>query len=236
MGGSTWGRWLRALAGANEDLLRWTPYERPRYTLLGAALLSAVAVSSGSTGVALGMMGVRPGFLVPLALVWGIMMLILDQWILLTTRGYGGWTRVRVMAPRLLLSFLIGLTVAEPLLMKVFEAEIGPPAGGGLLARTEAFQRLVDGSPSTQVAVWLVRLLFVLLGSLPLWLRLMFGTSEYDRLLDERRSIYQPGQRALERELQHDVVRHRAPGGPSDGSPPVRQVMRVLGLGDGSAS
>jgi hypothetical protein len=117
------GRWLRRFAGVKEDVLDWVPEERARYTRLGAIIVNTGVLAALSMLTTLGkFISVWWGFLLPIALLWGWVIVCIDSWLISSTHGVSvpRWSfRVRLM-----LSVLIGLVIAEPLMLKVFEPAI----------------------------------------------------------------------------------------------------------------
>lgn len=126
---TTWavrgGRLLRWLAAVDENLLRWVPTERAKYTALGGVVLGTATIATMSMSIALAQ--VRGGFHVLLllpALVWGVFVGNLDRWLVSTSAGAGWHRRASVLVPRLVLAFLFGCVIAEPLVLKVFESAV----------------------------------------------------------------------------------------------------------------
>jgi hypothetical protein len=111
------GRWLRRVAGVDEDILDWVPEERPRYTRLGAIVANTGLLAALSMLVLLStVIDVPWPLLVPIAGIWGYVILSLDGWLVSSTHGTG-FSKVRALVPRLVLSILISLVIAEPLLL-----------------------------------------------------------------------------------------------------------------------
>jgi uncharacterized protein DUF4407 len=119
------GRMLRWLAAVDEGLLAWVPTERAKYTALGGVVLGTASIAALSLTTALS--EVRGGFhvfvLLP-AVLWGAFVCNLDRWLVSTASGTRWRSRVSVFLPRLVLAFLFGCVIAEPLVLKVFEAAI----------------------------------------------------------------------------------------------------------------
>lgn len=117
---------LRGLIGVREEILDRESAERARYTWYGAIVLNTALLGGASMALAIGT--VREGTPVVAAvlvgLVWAWIVLALDSWLVSSTHGYTGGRAVRMLLPRLLLSVVLGLTIAEPLLFQVFDREI----------------------------------------------------------------------------------------------------------------
>jgi hypothetical protein len=115
---------LRRLIGVREELLAWVPEERTRYTWYGAIVLNTALVGALSMALALG--SFRSDLPLPavfvVAAVWFWVVLVMDSWLVSSTHGAGvkKWS----LGLRLLLSVLLGLFIAEPILFQIFDKEI----------------------------------------------------------------------------------------------------------------
>lgn len=117
------GRWLRRFTGIKEDILDWVPEERARYTRLGAIVLNTGIIAALSMLAALGkFIDVWWPFLLPVALLWGWVIVCIDSWLIASTHGTSSAGRAFLV--RLALSVLLGAVIAEPLLLKVFQPSI----------------------------------------------------------------------------------------------------------------
>ncbi|EWC59512.1 hypothetical protein UO65_5240 [Actinokineospora spheciospongiae] len=134
---------LRRLVGVKEDILDWVPEERPRYTRLGLIVLNTGVLAGFSMTIAMATVGaVSPWLLVPLGLFWGLIIITVDSWLITSTNGSSRHGRLRVFAPRLVLSVLLGLVIAEPLVLWVF--------GSSITAEIKEFRKAeVEGYQST---------------------------------------------------------------------------------------
>lgn len=117
---------LRRLIGVREEILDRESAERARYTWYGAIVLNTALL--GGASMAMAISTVREGTPVVVAVVVGVMwawiVLALDSWLVSSTHGYTGGRAVRMLVPRLFLSVVLGLTIAEPLLFQIFDREI----------------------------------------------------------------------------------------------------------------
>jgi hypothetical protein len=122
--------WLSELfltvSGANRDILRQAPKERTKQVAMGIVLASTAAVAAVSATYAL---GIALHLWLPFALlgglVWGLIILNLDRWLVVSTpRLKRWWSTVLMALPRLVLALLIGAVVSTPLTLAVFESEI----------------------------------------------------------------------------------------------------------------
>lgn len=116
------GRWFRMCAGIKEDVMDWSPAERAKYTGLGIIVLNTGCLAAFAMFTALSTIISAPAFaLVPLALVWGWIIFSVDRWLIASTHGVRGMSRVLIFIPRLLLAILLAFTIAEPLTLRIFQ-------------------------------------------------------------------------------------------------------------------
>jgi hypothetical protein len=128
------GVWLRALTGVDEALLDTIPTERPRYTAMGGVVLGTALMAMFSLTVAL--LSVFDGFHVSIpffVVVWGAFILCLDRWLMASSAAPRVGARIRKLAPRLLLSIIFGVVIAEPLLLGVFHTAVQRQAEDDLI-------------------------------------------------------------------------------------------------------
>ncbi len=118
-------RLLRRIAGVKEDILDWVPEERPRYTRLGAIILNTGLMAAISLLAALGkVLTVFWLFLLPISALWGFVIISFDGWLIASTHGVLSAAKYRIFIPRLIISLLMGVIIAEPLLLWVFQPTI----------------------------------------------------------------------------------------------------------------
>ncbi|WP_326672174.1 DUF4407 domain-containing protein [Streptomyces sp. NBC_01257] len=117
---------LRRLIGVREEILDRESAERARYTWYGAIVLNTALL--GGASMALAISTIREGTPVVAAVligvIWAWIVLALDSWLVSSTHGYTGGRAVRMLVPRLFLSVVLGLTIAEPMLFQIFDREI----------------------------------------------------------------------------------------------------------------
>jgi hypothetical protein len=113
-------------AGAHQRLLRQFPSEGTKYAGLGGVLLATFVLATLSSGYAIYSIFGSWAWTVVFAIVWGLIIFNFDRFLVATMRKYGvSKSRQLWMAvPRLALALLIGLTIARPLELKIFEKEI----------------------------------------------------------------------------------------------------------------
>lgn len=113
-------------AGAHQKLLKQFPSEHSKYAGLGGVLLATFVLATLSSGYAIYSVFGSWLWTVAFALIWGLIIFNFDRFLVSTMRKYGVSKRKQIwMAiPRLALALLIGLTIARPLELKIFEKEI----------------------------------------------------------------------------------------------------------------
>ncbi|MBC7905055.1 MAG: DUF4407 domain-containing protein [Gemmatimonadaceae bacterium] len=113
-------------AGAHQDLLRKFPSEHTKYAGLGGVILATFFLAAISAGYAIYSVFGSMVWTVIFALLWGIIIFNFDRFLVSTMRKYGVSTRKQLWmaVPRIILAVLIGVTIARPLELKIFEKEI----------------------------------------------------------------------------------------------------------------
>ncbi|MDX6739055.1 DUF4407 domain-containing protein [Actinocorallia sp. A-T 12471] len=115
---------LIILSGANRKVLAQCPSERPKFQGIGGAVLTTAVLAVFSMWFALSSaVGVSAPVALPVALVWGVMILGIDRW-LVSTLPTEGARRFRTAAPRVAMALLMGFVISTPLVLRIFESEI----------------------------------------------------------------------------------------------------------------
>jgi hypothetical protein len=112
--------------GAYQELLKDCPSEHSKYAGLGGVVLATFVLASLSAGYAIYSVFSDPIWAVLFALIWGAIIFNFDRFLVATMRKYGVSRRKQIWmaAPRIALALLIGVTIARPLELKIFEKEI----------------------------------------------------------------------------------------------------------------
>lgn len=120
------GNFLWWCAGAHQRLLRESPSEHSKYSGLGGVILATFVLAALSSGYAVYTVFGNLGWTILFAIIWGVIIFNFDRFLVSTMRKYGITRRKQLwMAfPRLLLALIIGITIARPLELKIFEKEI----------------------------------------------------------------------------------------------------------------
>lgn len=134
-------------AGAQQTLLAKFPSEQIKYSGLGGVVLATFALAALSSGYAFYTVFGNLFWSSLFALLWGAIIFNLDRFLVSTMRKYGvSWQKQFLMAaPRFFLALLIGLTIARPLELKIFEKEIAvkmEESLHGRLLRNDSLLRL----------------------------------------------------------------------------------------------
>jgi len=113
-------------SGAHQKLLKQFPSEHSKYSGLGAVLLATFVLATISAGYAVYTVFGNWLWTIGFAIIWGLIIFNFDRFLVSTMRKYGVSRRKQIMMafPRLALALLIGMVIARPLEMKIFEKEI----------------------------------------------------------------------------------------------------------------
>ncbi|MEV0544354.1 DUF4407 domain-containing protein [Nocardia salmonicida] len=119
-------RWLLALIGVREDILRYTPSDRFRYLSMAGVLLTTATVAAVSAAFALRMaVGAPIWGAALLGIGWGIIILNLDRLLVIGMQRQRGFRRnLYATLPRVALAFLLGAVISTPLVLRIFDKEI----------------------------------------------------------------------------------------------------------------
>src|SRR5262245_44200826 len=113
-------------AGAHQKLLKQFPSEHTKYSGLGAVLLATFVLATISAGYAVYTVFGNWLWTIGFAIIWGLIIFNFDRFLVSTMRKYGVSRSKQIMMalPRLALALLIGVVIARPLEMKIFDKEI----------------------------------------------------------------------------------------------------------------
>jgi hypothetical protein len=118
------GSLLIKIAGAREEILAVTESERGKFQALGWAILITSGEAALSMWFALAsVLGFNPILSLPIALLWGLAIMGIDRWMILTIQSLGK-RRWRVALPRVLLALLLGGVISTPFVLRIFQPEI----------------------------------------------------------------------------------------------------------------
>lgn len=113
-------------AGAHQQLLKQFPSEHSKYSGLGGVILATFVLAAISSGYAIYSIFNNVGWTILFAIIWGLIIFNFDRFLVSTMRKYGVSRRKQfwMAIPRIALALLIGVTIARPLELKIFEKEI----------------------------------------------------------------------------------------------------------------
>ncbi len=136
-------RFLLAVAGANRAVLDHAPRDLVKQTALGGTLLTTAALAAVASALALWMaLDVPVWGAVVGGLVWGLAILNLDRWLVVSTPRQKTKAGTLGMAlPRVLLALVIGLVISTPLTLQIFKAEIDAELVRIHQAELESFEK-----------------------------------------------------------------------------------------------
>jgi hypothetical protein len=118
------GKFLIALSGARPEILEQCETERIKFQSLGWAILITSVMATISMWFALtSVMGFNPVLSFPVALIWGMIIMGIDRW-LVTSMPSDGTRKVLMALPRLLLALLLGALISTPIVLRIFQSEI----------------------------------------------------------------------------------------------------------------
>lgn len=146
---------LISLSGARPDVLAQCPSERTKFEGVGGAVLTTSVLATLSMWFALySALGVNPFLAVPVAIVWGLVIMSLDRW-LVSSMPAGGSRRWRLALPRVLMAILLGFVISTPLVLQIFRPEINARITEIHQIRTEKFLAAQQrGTVGQDVAKW----------------------------------------------------------------------------------
>jgi hypothetical protein len=149
------GNFLTALSGARPDILDRCETERLKFQSLGIAILITSVMATVSMWFALtSAMGLNPIGAFFIALIWGLIILGIDRW-LVTSMPPDGSRRWAIAVPRLVLAVLLGTLISTPLVLRIFQSEINAQITVIKQQRASAFLTEQQNSPvSKQVTYW----------------------------------------------------------------------------------
>ena len=113
-------------SGAHQDLLKQFPSEHSKYAGIGGVILATFVLAAIAGGYAVYSVFGDWMWTIAFAIVWGLIIFNFDRFLVSTMRKYGvsKGQQIRMAIPRVLLALLIGITIARPLELKIFEKEI----------------------------------------------------------------------------------------------------------------
>lgn len=139
-------RFLWWCAGAHQDLLKQFPSEHSKYSGLGGVILATFVLASLSAGYAIFSVFGNWWWTIAFALIWGLIIFNFDRFLVSTMRKYGVSKRKQfwMAVPRIVLALLIGITIARPLELKIFEKEVNTQITENIHKKIQANDSLIQ--------------------------------------------------------------------------------------------
>jgi hypothetical protein len=145
-------RRLAVLGGAEGSVLDEVPTETPRFVQMFFVLAGTALVSAISMYFAL-VTGLRIAAFVavPLALVWALIIFNLDRFLTSTMRStHNVWRLIGLAIPRVIMAAVIGIVVAEPLVLQIFQNDIAREVNATNITQAQSDQDAVTSGPERQ--------------------------------------------------------------------------------------
>lgn len=133
------------LSGVDRDTLRHCERERTKFVAMGGTVITTSAFAAVAATFTVHLYLYAPLFIaIVVGLLWGLAIMNLDRWLLISIRRQKTAARTVMMAvPRVVLALLIGILIAEPIVLRVFEDEITRQAKRDKRdAREESFEEV----------------------------------------------------------------------------------------------
>lgn len=112
-------------SGANFSLLRRSPTESNKYIGIGATVFFTGVLAAIAAGYALFTVFENVWPAIFFGMLWGMMILNLDRFIVSSMRKKeNAWAEWKLAIPRLVLAVLLALVISKPLELRMFEREI----------------------------------------------------------------------------------------------------------------
>ena len=116
---------LMVCSGANIHILRKTPSEWNKFSGIGGIVLFTAIFATLSAGYAIFTVFDDIYAAVIFGIIWGLMIFNLDRYIVSSIKKTGTWYHQLLMTlPRLALAIFLGIIIAKPLELKIFEKEV----------------------------------------------------------------------------------------------------------------
>ncbi|WP_127794544.1 DUF4407 domain-containing protein [Agromyces sp. LHK192] len=140
---------LATFGGARPDVLPLAPGQRPRYLAMGLVLIATAAVSAFAASYALILALAAPAWVAVVAgIVWGLVILAIDRMLVVgMPRQPKASANLLMALPRVGLALVIGVVVATPLTLQVFEREVTAETQVMVLEAKQAFEEELAADP-----------------------------------------------------------------------------------------
>ena len=112
-------------SGADRETLNSVSIEKPKFVSIGAAILLTAVLASLSGGYALffSFNSILPS--VFFGMLWGLLIFNLDRYIIVSIdKNTSLGRQIMMSVPRLIISFVLAITISKPLELRIFEGSI----------------------------------------------------------------------------------------------------------------
>ena len=138
-----------ALSGAHTQTLDLVGSERTKFESLGWVILITSGMAAVSMWFALSTaMGLNGILAIPPALLWGIVIMGIDRW-LITSMPINGTRKWGMAVPRFALALLLGTLISTPFVLRIFEPEINAQIA---VIQQKSYNSFLQQQQSSQVA------------------------------------------------------------------------------------
>ncbi len=148
------GQFLWWCAGAHAPTLSAYPTEYYKYSTLGGVLLATFFLAALSSGYAFYTIFESYPLAIAFGLLWGAIIFNFDRFMVATLRKYGvsGAQQLKMILPRIFLAVMIGITIARPLELRLFEKEVNLKMAANLQQKMDRYNRQQDSLYRTGTA------------------------------------------------------------------------------------
>ena len=137
------------LSGAHARTLDLVPSERHRFESIGWMILATSGMAVVSMWFALSTaIGVNGILAVPPALLWGLVIMGIDRW-LVTSMPSDGARKWGMAVPRFALALLLGTLISTPFVLRIFQSEINAQIA---VIHQKSYNSFLEEQKSSQVA------------------------------------------------------------------------------------
>lgn len=143
------GDGLAALGGARAEVLERAPGDRQRFLAMGLVLITTAAVSAASASFALAIALSAPlAVAIGIGILWGLVILAIDRMLVVgMPRQPRVSSNLLLALPRVALALIIGVVVATPLTLQVFDREISAEVEVMTREAKQAFEERLAADP-----------------------------------------------------------------------------------------
>lgn len=172
-------------SGANNKILQECPMEKTKFTGIGATILmtSIMAGISGYYTISSISNDLLLSFIVCIS--WGVVVFSLERFFVSTQKKTNSFKReTLVVLPRLFFAILLAIIISKPLEMKIFQNFINTKVNDDFFSRLQALNELKKVGSSIWWASIMINLLFFVVISMPIIIKLLSIKGPYEEIID----------------------------------------------------